>query len=211
MPASFGTIAWTCADLPRWRAESSERSGKAHTQNRSRKNRSNSIGVSRLLDRRGERTRARKSYERALEAGLPATIDRAARHELARLAKRQREFGRATELWQELAASPIPSFEACEQLAIHYERRARNLREANGPRNWRSKNCGARSGSEWCRHGAMRNFRPGCTPPGTPDKAAEKPARPKARRSERRVLQAKVSLAAPENAKTPNTRSAHQV
>ena len=87
-------------------------------------------GVSRLLDRRGERARARKSYERALAAGLPATIDRAARHELARLAKRQREFGRATELWQELAASPIPSFEACEQLAIHYERRARNLREA---------------------------------------------------------------------------------
>jgi uncharacterized protein YprB with RNaseH-like and TPR domain len=87
-------------------------------------------GVSRLLDRRGEHARARESYERALEAGLPATIDRAARHELARLAKRQREFGRAAELWQELAASPIPSFEACEQLAIHYERRAGNPREA---------------------------------------------------------------------------------
>jgi tetratricopeptide (TPR) repeat protein len=87
-------------------------------------------GVSRLLDRRGERVRARECYERALEAGLPATIDRAARHELARLAKRQREFGRAAELWQELAASPVPSFEACEQLAIHYERRAGNPREA---------------------------------------------------------------------------------
>ncbi|HEX3851568.1 MAG TPA: ribonuclease H-like domain-containing protein [Polyangiaceae bacterium] len=87
-------------------------------------------GVSRLLDRRGERARAGKFYEQALEVGLPPPIDRAARHELARLAKRQREYDRAAELWQELAASPAPSFEACEQLAIHYERRAGNPVEA---------------------------------------------------------------------------------
>ena len=41
-------------------------------------------GVSRLLGRRGERSRARALYERALAAGLPAPADHSARHELAR-------------------------------------------------------------------------------------------------------------------------------
>ena len=87
-------------------------------------------GVSRLLDRRGERGRARILYERALSAGLPAPIDHSARHELARLARRERDFTRAAGLWNELAQGATPSFEACEQLAIHYERRASDPAEA---------------------------------------------------------------------------------
>jgi hypothetical protein len=87
-------------------------------------------GVSRLLGRRGERTRARAMYERALEAGLPAPVDRSARHELARLARCERDFGRAAGLWSELSRGATPSFEACEQLAIHYERRAGDPAEA---------------------------------------------------------------------------------
>ena len=51
-------------------------------------------------------------------------------HEAAKLAKRDGDFGRAIELWHELASSSDTSFEALEQLAIYYERRQRNVVEA---------------------------------------------------------------------------------
>jgi tetratricopeptide (TPR) repeat protein len=86
--------------------------------------------ISRLLNRRGERSKARRACERSLGGGLPEPIARRASHELARLAKRQLDFGRAFELWNQLADSSEPSFEALEQLAIHYERRERNYSEA---------------------------------------------------------------------------------
>jgi uncharacterized protein len=86
--------------------------------------------ISRLLDRRGESTKARKLYERCLKAQLPEPIARKARHEAAKLAKRERDFGRATELWNELADSSEPSFEALEQLAIYYERREKDYNQA---------------------------------------------------------------------------------
>jgi len=70
-------------------------------------------GLSRLLLRRGEASKARLLYERALDAGLPAATARAARRELARLAKRERDFARANALWEELlqmgAASSAPT------------------------------------------------------------------------------------------------------
>ena len=87
-------------------------------------------GVSRWLGRRGERRRACTLYERALAAGLPPAVDHSARHELARLARRERDFARAAVLWSELAEAATPSFEACEQLAIHYERRAADIEAA---------------------------------------------------------------------------------
>jgi uncharacterized protein YprB with RNaseH-like and TPR domain len=87
-------------------------------------------GISRLLGRRGQRARARVIYERALSAGLPAPVDRMARHELARLARRERDFTRAADLWGELVRGATPSFEAGDQLAIHYERRLGNAAEA---------------------------------------------------------------------------------
>ena len=87
-------------------------------------------GACGILKRRGESTRARGLYERALAAGLPETIDLRARHELAHLAKRERDFGYAAELWHGIAEASAGSFEACEQLCIHYERRVRDLAEA---------------------------------------------------------------------------------
>ncbi len=81
-------------------------------------------GLSRLFARRGERSHARRLYESALAAGLPEETDRAARHELARLAKRERNYALATSLWEELVGSVQSSLEACEQLAIYYEHRA---------------------------------------------------------------------------------------
>ncbi|MBI1749606.1 MAG: ribonuclease H-like domain-containing protein [Acidobacteria bacterium] len=104
------------------------------------------FGLSRLLRRRGEMKRSRQVYERALAAGLPGELDRAARRELARLAKRERDFGRATELWGELAGIEVgfssapdarlkaastsdgemdTALEAYEQLAMYYEHQAR--------------------------------------------------------------------------------------
>jgi len=58
-------------------------------------------GLSRLFCRRGEPARARVLYERALSAGLPTPLARAARRELALLAKRERDFERANALWEE--------------------------------------------------------------------------------------------------------------
>ena len=62
-------------------------------------------GISRLLYGRGEHTRARQLYERALGAGLSGAVSRAARRELAQLAKRERDYPRAIELWQELTGA----------------------------------------------------------------------------------------------------------
>jgi hypothetical protein len=105
-------------------------------------------GLSRMLHRRGEMHRARQFYELALGAGLPAAVDRAARRELALLAKRDRDFARATALWEELVDLPVraqqaaplqpqitvgatdeglgAALEAYEQLAIYYEHHARD-------------------------------------------------------------------------------------
>jgi uncharacterized protein YprB with RNaseH-like and TPR domain len=103
-------------------------------------------GLSRLLERRGERAQARRVYEMAIEAGLPRVLGLAARRRLARLARRDGEHGVAHSLWQELAAESEDEdfadepgerkqtletiLEACEQLAIHYEHRDRDREEA---------------------------------------------------------------------------------
>jgi len=108
-------------------------------------------GLSRLLLRRGESARARELFENAMRAGLPQSIDRLARRELAQLAKRERDYTRATSLWEDLCGGPIArarkrrdpattpedvqkalevAVEAAEQLAIHYERRAKQPERA---------------------------------------------------------------------------------
>lgn len=99
-------------------------------------------GVSKMVKRRGgdpespEAARARQLYESAIEAGLPGAIDRAARRELAALAKRAGDFDRATTLWGELIgsgngqAAGNDGFDAYEQLAIYYERHARQPQRA---------------------------------------------------------------------------------
>jgi hypothetical protein len=59
-------------------------------------------GLSRLLGRRGELKLARKTCRAALAAGLPGEHDRAARQDLARLAKRAGDVGSAVEMWESL-------------------------------------------------------------------------------------------------------------
>jgi uncharacterized protein YprB with RNaseH-like and TPR domain len=111
-------------------------------------------GLSRLLTQRGEHGHARKVCRDAVAAGLPSEHDRAARRDLARLAKRAGDFSGAIEMWESLVGPTDnagnrkmrgtgrmkkPSLdenqlrstlEACEQLAIHFEHRARVMDRA---------------------------------------------------------------------------------
>lgn len=82
------------------------------------------FGVSRICERRGETARARKHYAQSLAAILPVETDRAARRSLARLAKRERDFPSACELWESILGNSREGLEAYEQLAIYYEHEA---------------------------------------------------------------------------------------
>ena len=82
------------------------------------------FGVSRICEKRGENTRARKLYEKSIASVLPAETDRAARRSLARLAKRDGDFALACELWKGALGNSRPGYEAYEQLAIYYEHKA---------------------------------------------------------------------------------------
>ena len=88
------------------------------------------FGLSRYLERRGERERAQAACSQALNAGLPAEFRLRARSELALLAKRKGEWEAAVEIWQELARDPKNGLDACEQLAIYYERRLKDCERA---------------------------------------------------------------------------------
>jgi uncharacterized protein len=84
------------------------------------------FGVSRICEKRREDTRARSLYEKSIASFLPTETDRVARRSLARLAKRQGDFGLACELWKDALGNSRHGYEAYEQLAIHYERNARD-------------------------------------------------------------------------------------
>jgi tetratricopeptide (TPR) repeat protein len=88
------------------------------------------FGVSRLCERRGENTRARKLYEKSIASVLPAETDRAARRSLARLAKRDGDFALACGLWKGALGNSRQGYEAYEQLAIYYEHEARDPEQA---------------------------------------------------------------------------------
>jgi len=88
------------------------------------------FGVSRICERRGDAARARKHYAQSLDAALPAETDRAARRSLARLAKRQGDLPLALKLWQSILGGTREGLEAYQQLAIHYERQAREPQRA---------------------------------------------------------------------------------
>src|SRR5271170_5464996 len=88
------------------------------------------FGVSRICERRGDMARARKHYAQSLAAVLPEETNRAARRSLARLAKRAGDLPLALKLWESILGNSREGLEAYRQLAIHYERRAREPRRA---------------------------------------------------------------------------------
>jgi len=88
------------------------------------------FGVSRVCEKRGDLTRARKLYEKSIASFLPTETDRAARRSLARLAKRQGDFDVACELWKDALGNTRHGYNAYEQLAVYYEHQARNPEQA---------------------------------------------------------------------------------
>jgi uncharacterized protein YprB with RNaseH-like and TPR domain len=88
------------------------------------------FGLSKFLHRKGERDKAHSACRRALDAGLPNEFRPQATRDLALMARRRGEKERAAELWQELVAHPQDGVQACEHLAIFYERHARDLERA---------------------------------------------------------------------------------
>ncbi len=88
------------------------------------------FGLSRYLNRRGEQERAHTMCAQALGAGLPAEFRPQATRELAIMARRRGDIERAASLWLELVPDPQDGAAACEHLAIHYERSARDLGRA---------------------------------------------------------------------------------
>ena len=88
------------------------------------------FGLSRYLNRRGEQERAHSICSQALGAGLPAEFRPLATRELAIMARRRGELERAASLWLELVQHAEDGAAACERLAIHYERNARDLGRA---------------------------------------------------------------------------------
>ena len=88
------------------------------------------FGVSRICEKRGEHARARKLYQKSIASSLPAEADRVARRSLAKLAKRAGDFDLACELWKEALGNSRLGYEAYEQLAIHFEHKARDPEQA---------------------------------------------------------------------------------
>jgi uncharacterized protein YprB with RNaseH-like and TPR domain len=88
------------------------------------------FGLSKFLQRRGDNKRAHSTCVQALDAGLPTEFQSRATRELALMAKRRGDGDSAAALWRELAADPADGLEACEQLAIHYERKTKDLQQA---------------------------------------------------------------------------------
>ena len=88
------------------------------------------FGLSRFLQRRGEPARAQAACAQALAIGLPPEVHPKALRELALLAKRHGDHDRAAKIWEEMIVSSNDEVQACEQLAIHYERRAKNISRA---------------------------------------------------------------------------------
>jgi uncharacterized protein YprB with RNaseH-like and TPR domain len=85
------------------------------------------FGLSRFLHGRGEKELAHTACTQALNTGLPAEFRPQATRELAMMTKRRGDAPGAAALWHELVGSSADAVFACEQLAIYYERHARDF------------------------------------------------------------------------------------
>jgi uncharacterized protein YprB with RNaseH-like and TPR domain len=88
------------------------------------------FGLSRFLQRRGEDARAHSACSQALAIGLPPEFRPRARRDLAQMAKRRGEHTQAAEILLEIVSDPHDGIQACEQLAIYYERHAKDMVKA---------------------------------------------------------------------------------
>jgi uncharacterized protein YprB with RNaseH-like and TPR domain len=87
-------------------------------------------GISRLVQRRGEKQLAGTLFQRALESGLPQQASDRVHRELAVMARRSGDHERANAHWRQLMGRFPAGMEASEQLAMHWEHRARDPERA---------------------------------------------------------------------------------
>jgi uncharacterized protein YprB with RNaseH-like and TPR domain len=86
------------------------------------------FSLSRIFERAGAAEKSLAACQRALETGLPETLETRALWHLAAYHKRQRQYGEAMKLWQEVTLREAPfSIFALEELAIYYEHRRRDF------------------------------------------------------------------------------------
>lgn len=89
------------------------------------------FSLSRIFERSGSEELSLSICRRALEAGLPETIETQALWQLATQYKRRREHELAVKLWLEVARRKTPfALRAFEELAIYYEHRVRDVKKA---------------------------------------------------------------------------------
>lgn len=88
------------------------------------------FGLSKFLQRRGKKDWAHSACSQALDLGLPEDFRPQATRELAQMARQRGDVKQAAALWHELVGHPQDCVLACEQLAIHYERREKNIARA---------------------------------------------------------------------------------
>ncbi len=88
------------------------------------------FGLSKFLHRRGDKGRAQVACAQAVDLGLPVEFHSRAQYDLALMAKRKGEHQRAAEIWHEILADSGDAIHACEQLAIHYEKRVKDYERA---------------------------------------------------------------------------------
>jgi len=89
------------------------------------------FSLSRIFGRARAAEQSVSTCQRALAAGLPASVETRALWELAAQHKRRHQHELAVELWKELAGREAPfAVKALEELAIYYEHRQRDVRTA---------------------------------------------------------------------------------
>lgn len=87
--------------------------------------------LSRIFERAGDSEDSLSTCARALEAGLPSSIEIRALWQLAGQHKRRGEHERAKEIWLQISRRETPfAVSAFEELAIHFEHRRRDAETA---------------------------------------------------------------------------------
>jgi uncharacterized protein len=89
------------------------------------------FSLSRIFERAGAAEKSLAACRRALDAGLPDTLETRALWEMASHHKRQQQYEKAVEIWREVTRREAPfSLRALEEMAIFYEHRRRDFAAA---------------------------------------------------------------------------------
>ncbi|TAM79201.1 MAG: hypothetical protein EPN47_19525 [Acidobacteria bacterium] len=89
------------------------------------------FSLSRVLDRAGASELARATCLQAIARGLPESVEPQALWQLAAQHKKERQYDAAVEAWMKISSLGLRyTVEAFEELAIHYEHRARDANKA---------------------------------------------------------------------------------